>query len=190
MSAQRIASRYAKSLLDLGIERGELDQIVDDVQTVQACLQSRDLYLLIKSPIISSGKKKSIFEKLFSNLLGETVNKFFEIMLRKGRENVLPEILTSFEEQYKIYKKISTVVLKTAVPLAEEMVNEIKRRLLDSSDTRANVDLQVEVDTSLIGGFKLQFEGKEYDSSLVYKLEQMKKTIFIQSKLLKKVKSR
>jgi len=175
MSAHRIASRYAKSLLDLGIERGELDQIVDDVKTVQSCLKSRELYLLTKSPIISSGKKKSIFKKLFANLLGGTVNKFFEIMIRKGRENVLPEILTSFEEQYKNYKKISTVVLKTAVPLSDETVTEIKRRLLASNSTKVNLDLQVDIDSSLIGGFKLQFEGKEYDSSLAYKLEQMKK---------------
>ena len=175
MSALRIASRYAKSLLDLGIERGELDQIVKDVQTVQACLQSRDLYLLIKSPIISTSKKKSIFARLFSNRLGVTVNKFFDIMLRKGRENVLPEILNSFEAQYKNYKKISTIILKTAVPLPDETVNQIKERLIASSSTKENVDLQVEVDPTLIGGFKLQFEGKEYDSSLAYKLDTMKK---------------
>ena len=175
MSAQRIAVRYAKSIIDLGIERNELDQLVQDVRTVQQCLQSRDLYLMIKSPVINTGRKRLIFKKLFDDLLGITFNRFFDIMLRKGREDVLPEILSSFEEQYKAYKRISTVVLKTAIPLDDLRVNQIKDRLLASEKTKLNIDLQVVVDQDLIGGFKLQFEGKEYDASLAYKLGQMRK---------------
>ena len=175
MSANRIASRYAKSLLDLGIERNELDQIVADMNTVQESLKSRDLFLLIKSPIIGASKKRSIFKKLFETRLSPTINKFFDIMLRKGRESVLPEIITSFQSQYKLYKKISTVILKSATPIDSTTLEKIKDQLTSSDQTRANIDLQVEVDPSLIGGFKLQFEGKEYDASLAFQLEQMRR---------------
>ncbi len=175
MSAHRIAHRYAKSLLDLGIERNELDQMVRDVEIVQASLQSRDLFLLIKSPIIGASKKKSIFKKVFADQLSPTMSKFFDIMIRKSRENVLPEILDSFIDQYKDYEKISTVILKTANALDDQTIEEIKRQLQESTETKSNIDLHVEVDPSLIGGFKLQFEGKEYDASLAYKLDQMRK---------------
>ncbi len=175
MSSQRIATRYAKSLLDLGIERGDLDQMVEDVKTVQSALSSRDLFLLIKSPIVNTSKKKDIFKRLFAEELGVTINKFFEIMLRKGRENHLPEILDAFQTQYKTYKKISTVVLTSATPLADKIVQQIREKLLESSSTQENLDLQLQVDPELIGGFKLQYEGKEYDASLAYKLDMMRK---------------
>ncbi len=175
MSAHRIAARYAKSLLDLGIERDELDQILKDIDYVRACLTSRDLYLLIKSPIVSVRKKKSVFRRIFDGKLSHTISHFFEIMIRKGRENILPEILDSFVEQYKDFKGISTVVLKTAVELDKETISQIKSALLQSKSTKENIELVVEVDPSLIGGFTLQYEGKEYDTSLVSKLDNMRK---------------
>lgn len=175
MSAQRIASRYAKSLLDLAVERGELDQVLADMQYVQGALESRDLFLLIKSPIISGGKKKSIFHRLFQEKLGKTTNAFFDIMIRKGRENILPEIAQSFIEQYRVHKQISSVVLRTAVPLDDATVASIKEKLSASDKVMQNIELEVKVDPDLLGGFVLEFEGRQYDSSLSAKLNELRK---------------
>ena len=175
MSAQRIASRYAKSLLDLAIERKELEHVLEDMQYVQGALESRDLFLLIKSPIISGGKKKSIFRRLFQDKLSKTTNAFFDIMIRKGRENILPEIAHSFVEQYREYKKISSVVLRTAVVLDDATIQAIKAKLSASDKVMENIELEVKVDPSLLGGFVLEFEGRQYDSSLSAKLKDLRK---------------
>ncbi len=175
MSVQRIASRYAKSLLDLSVERNDLETVADDVDYVLGSLQSRDLYLLIKSPIINPGKKKAIFKRLYDDALSPTINSFLHIMLRKGRENLLPEILEAFKSQYREIKKISTVTLRTAVELEPETVDAIRNTLKQSGATKDNIEMEVEVDPSLIGGFTLEFEGKEYDSSLAHKLRELRK---------------
>ncbi|NND05678.1 MAG: ATP synthase F1 subunit delta [Saprospiraceae bacterium] len=175
MSAHRIAVRYAKSLLDLAIERGELDQVLHDMDQLKASLSSRDFYLMVKSPIISTGKKKVIFDRLFKDSLNKTVNSFLQIMVRKGRENLLPEIVDSFKEQYRTHKQISPVMLTTAVALDEKTIAQIKEKLIQSGQTEKNVELLVKVDPSLIGGFRLEFEGKEYNTSLAYRLEEMRK---------------
>ncbi len=175
MSAQRIATRYAKSLLDLAVERNELEQVNNDMHWVEKALTSRDLFLLIKSPIISRGKKKSIFRKIFGNTLSRTTNSFFDIMIRKGRENILPEIVTSFIKQYKLFKDISTVTLRSAAQLDESAVQAIRQKLETAADTHQNLELEVKVDPSLIGGFTLEFEGKQYDASLASKLRELRK---------------
>ena len=175
MSAHRIAVRYAKSLLDLAIERGELDQVLHDMDQLKASLSSRDFYLMVKSPIISTGKKKVIFDRLFKDSLNKTVISFLQILVRKGRENLLPEIVDSFKEQYRTYKQISPVVLTTAVDLDEKTIAQIKEKLIRSGQTEKNVELLVKVDPSLIGGFRLEFEGKEYNTSLAYRLDEMRK---------------
>lgn len=175
MSVQRIATRYAKSVLDLAIERNEIEQILSDMQYVRSSLRSRDLVLMIKSPIISTGKKLSIFKKIFSGKLTEATASFFEIMIRKGREMYLPEIVDAFIEQYKTYKQISTVVIKTAVPLEENALEIIRQKLSASLDTKKNLELKLIVDPDLIGGFTLEFEGKQYDSSMATKLKELRK---------------
>ncbi len=175
MSAHRIATRYAKSLLDLSIERDELEEILADIQYVSKCLSSRDFYLMTKSPIISRGKKKVIFNRLFEGKLSKTMSSFLNIMVRKGRENILPEMVDAFKEQYRAHKYISTVVLKTAVELDDATIEDIKRTLIESGQTEKNVELEVIVDPNLIGGFVLEFGGKQYNSSLAYKLDALRK---------------
>ena len=59
MSVTRIASRYAKSLIDLAVENNKLDRIKEDMDTFRSALESRDLYLMLKSPIVSAEKKNS-----------------------------------------------------------------------------------------------------------------------------------
>ena len=175
MSVQRIASWYAKSLLDLAIDRNEVDLVLQDMNYVKAALKSRDLFLMIKSPIVSSDKKLSIFRKIFDGKIQKMTSSFFEIMTRKSRENHLPEIVDSFIEQYKAYRQISTVIIKTAVPLSESALNAIKEKLAASPDTMKNLELDVVVDPALLGGFTLEFEGKQYDSSIASKLKELRK---------------
>ena len=56
MSVTRIATRYAKSLIELAIEQGKLEQVHTDVNTLATAVKNRDLYLFLKSPIIHADK--------------------------------------------------------------------------------------------------------------------------------------
>ena len=174
MSVSRIAERYAKSLLEFAIERDALEQVVDDVALLRKGLESRDLYLMIKSPIIDTTKKRSIFSKIFDEKVGPIMRSFCDIIMRKGRENVLPEMLSSFDALYKLYQKVSTVTLTTATPLADEVLAKITSTLESSISTRQNVELQTEVDPDLIGGFRLEFDDKQYDNSIAAKLNELR----------------
>ena len=64
MADYRVASRYAKSLLDIGVEQQNLDVLMDDINKIKTALTSRDLTLLVKSPIINAGKKVEILKVL------------------------------------------------------------------------------------------------------------------------------
>ncbi len=176
MSVNRIASRYAKSLLDLAKDQGKLERVLEDVESFKAAAtDSRDFYLFLKSPIITPGKKLSILDELFKEKYDEATLAFLKIIVRKGREAYLPEIADAFIHQYKVMKNISSVTLKTAVALDQAIVDKIKEKLESSGVTHKNVDLEVEVDPALIGGFVIEFDNKRYDSSVQHHLEQLKK---------------
>ncbi len=175
MSISRISDRYAKSLLDLAIDGNKLDTILQDVQSFKAMLQSRELMLLLKSPIVNGSKKGSIFKTLFEGKFDALTMTFFEVILRKGREEFLPEIADDFIKQYKAKKGITDVKLTTAVSMPKELLESIKAQLLSSDATETSVELETAVDSKLIGGFVIEIGDRLYDDSISHKLSELKK---------------
>ncbi len=175
MSVTRIASRYAKSLLDLSQEQGKLERIMEDIQAFQKATNQRDFYLLLKSPIVNPDKKRTIIKEIFEGKFDKLTLSFIDIILKKGRESYLDDIADEFVVQYKTLKHISTVKLTTAVPLEAASLEAIKKQLQSSSATDQNIEIQTTVDPDLIGGFVIEFDDKLYDASVAHKLDQLKK---------------
>ncbi|MEJ7683572.1 MAG: F0F1 ATP synthase subunit delta [Segetibacter sp.] len=62
-SIPRLAGRYAKSLIDLAVERNYLEEVYKDMLYLQAvCKASREFVVLLKSPVIPIDKKKQGFD--------------------------------------------------------------------------------------------------------------------------------
>lgn len=175
MSVQRIASRYAKSLIDLAQERGKLDRVLEDVQSFREVAKNRDFALLLKSPVVKADTKERVFNQLFSGKYDEITMAFLRILLRKGREAQLIEIADEYSLQYKVINHITTVKLTTAAPMSEATVKAIHAKLVGSNTTDQNVELVTAVDPDIIGGFVIEFADRLYDASVAHKLDQMKK---------------
>ncbi len=175
MSVQRIASRYAKSLMELAVEQTKLERVLEDVQSFQAATEVRDLYLLLKSPIVHASKKVEILKALFGDKYDELTMAFLNIIVNKGREQYLPEIASEFVKQYRKMKGISSVRLITASPVSEEYLSAIKAKLMESEETDQSVEITTEIDPDLIGGFVIEFEDKVYNASIAHKIEEIKK---------------
>src|SRR5438552_1801819 len=119
MQNPRLASRYAKSLLDLSVEQNSLEATLADMQVLNSiCQQSRDFAIMLRSPIINSDKKLSIiFEVMKGYNIHPLTTAFINLLVSKGRELNLGEIAESFIQQYNAVKNIRTVKLTTAAPM-------------------------------------------------------------------------
>lgn len=177
MSVIRIASRYAKSLIDLAKDQNAMDEVVGDMKGFSKMVENRDLFLLLKSPIINVGKKAEIFNALFDGKVNKLTKAFLDITLRKGREAYLPEIAKEFLNQYKRMQGISSVKLTTATPISNTALEAIKAKLLASDVTDKSVEIETHIDESLIGGFVVQIGDKQIDASVSHKLAELAKTM-------------
>lgn len=175
MSTSRIAARYAKSLIDLSQEQNSLDATLEDIKTFKNAIENRDFYLLLKSPIVNTGKKKDIIKALFEGKLNRLTMMFMDIVLRKGRENYLPEIADEFVAQYKSINKITTIKLTTASPISDSNLQQIKSRILASDASEDSLDIETFVDSNLVGGFVIEIGDKLYDASIAHRLEELRK---------------
>jgi F-type H+-transporting ATPase subunit delta len=173
MPNPRLASRYAKSLIDLALEKGELEKVFADMQWLQQVIKaSRDFANLLRSPIVKGDKKEKIVEAIIGNKVANITSLFVRLLIAKGREINLPEIITSFVSQYKEYKHIHPVKLTTASPINENLKNAIVEQIKKTSDMK-NIELETVVDEDLIGGFVLEAGDKLIDASIAYDLKQI-----------------
>lgn len=173
MGSFRIASRYAKSLIDLAKEKGKLEEVFADIKSFDSTFESsRELKSLFKSPVIPADKKLAIVKQLFEGKTSEIVYGFIVLLIKKGREAALHEIVEEFLAQYNKLKGITPVKLITAVKLesgeVQTMVSALKAKEL-----LKEVELHEEVDPELLGGFILQYGDKMIDQSVKSKLSQL-----------------
>lgn len=175
MPNPRLASRYAKSLIDLSIEKGKLEEVHSDMQWLQAvCKSNRDFVNLLRSPIINSDTKKKILAAVTAGKLSELTNAFNTLLVSKGRESNLPEIIAAFIDLYKQHKNIHTVKLTTAVPLGNEIKTAIINQVKKAGNIQ-NIELEEKVDEKILGGFVLQVGDKLVDASIAYDLKVIAK---------------
>src|SRR5664279_681195 len=159
MPNPRLATRYAKSLIDLSIEQGQLDKVYKDVLYLKSIFEnSQELVNFLNNPVITSDQKLAVVKALDSEKTGELTKSFNRLLIRKGRESYLPEIAEAFIEQYKEYKGIHTVTLTTAIPASDEVKNAIINRIKRDGQMK-EVELICIVQESIIGGFILEGKG-------------------------------
>ena len=174
MSGIRIASRYAKSLLDLCIEKGQLDAAKTDMVMLQGIMdESRDLRLMLSSPVVKADKKVDILHKLFDGKVNDITMGFMTLLTRKGREGYLPEIVTSFLNQLRKHQGITVAEVTSAVALDAGS----RSHLLEAAAKLAGgqVELVEKVDASLIGGFVLKVGDKQIDSAIANRIKALKR---------------
>lgn len=170
MKEIRVSNRYAQSLLNLGVERNELENIQQDMDVIQGTLNdNRDLVLALKSPIIKSDTKSSILKSIFAGEVGETVMTFLNIMIQKGREDILFDVCKAFNRQYKALKNITTVTVTTAIA-ADEELQKIIRSFIDDNREKLEITGEIEineiVNPDIMGGFIVQAGDLQIDQSV------------------------
>ena len=150
MPNPRLATRYAKSLIDLAIEKGELEKVFADMQWLQAvCKSNKDFVNLLRSPIIKGDTKKKILEAITTGNISEITAAFNRLLITKGRESNLPEISNAFITAYKEKKNIQTIKLTTAIPVSDAVKNAILKQVKESGNFQ-NVELEEKIDADLL----------------------------------------
>ncbi|MBK0382737.1 ATP synthase F1 subunit delta [Pedobacter sp. SD-b] len=174
MSEIKVASRYAKSLLDLALEQKALEEIKGDMQLfVDTLKQNPQLQAVVKNPIIPLGKKNAIIKGVFGDKIHKVTAAFLKIVVDKGRAEIIYGVAKEFLREYNVFKNIVTAKIISAAPLNDTARKEIIEKV--KAVTGGEVKLKESVDAGLIGGFILTVGDKQFDSSIASSLARVKK---------------
>ncbi len=169
-----VASRYAKSLIDLSVEKNQLEAVRNDMQLIaKVCLHNTDFTTLLDSPIVKTDKKQAIFKSIFDEKVTPITLSFLNLIALKRRESNLNAIAKEFDEQYKQRLNITSATVTSAVALDEKLKGDILN--LVKQTTTGSVELIQKVDATLIGGFVLTINDRQIDQSVKRKLNDLRK---------------
>lgn len=169
-----VASRYAKSLIGLAVEKGQLEAICADMKLIkQICDSNPDFVNLLESPVVKTDKKKAIFAELFKGKISDITFSFINIIADKRREGYIDDIAKAFDGQYKTYKNILSAVITSANGI--DATTKAKVMELVKETTTGEVELIEKIDASILGGFVLTVGDKQIDQSVARKLNDLRK---------------
>ncbi len=170
----RAAIRYAKAVIELSLEKGELEKVYADMQMIQSiCKASKDLQLLLESPVVKTDKKQDILKAIFTGKVTALTLSFLMLLTAKKREGLLKDIATSFIDQYYANKNILRTVITSVSGVSESVKTKVKA--LVKASYNSEIEITEEHDASLIGGFIIKVGDKQINTTVKAKLEKLKR---------------
>jgi F-type H+-transporting ATPase subunit delta len=174
MSELTVASRYAKSLIDLAEEQKTLEEVKNDMVFILHTLkQNSELRAVFGSPVISHGKKIAILNEVFGKNVNKVTAAFFALLINKGRGELVYPTAYEYINQYDIKKGITKASVVSAMPLSapnkDQILSEVKAAI------GGEIELHTKVDPTLIGGFILNVGDRQLDTSVAGSLKKLKK---------------
>lgn len=172
MGSLRVASRYAKALLGLASERGELKAVEYDINTLSSLVDSsKEFELLLVSPVVKPDQKKAVLTALLKDKLSEVTFMFIILLVSKGREGAIASIVEEAKSQLRAMNNIQAATVKTASPLDDDSRAKILAQVAKLHN--GEVELKEIVDPEILGGFVLRLDDKEIDASIKRQLNTL-----------------
>lgn len=173
MTESKAAQRYATAILQIAVENNKLEKLFDNIQSIENLLKnSLDFKIFLKSPIINTEKKKKIIMDLFRDKIDPITLKFLLLLTTKNREAILPEIISRFKSLMDEMQGIVNADISAVVAFSNEQKEKVTKRL--EALTKKKVRTNFKIDTSLIGGFKIQINDTVYDGSILNQFDILK----------------
>lgn len=161
-----ITTPYAEAFLQVSDQRGETDEVIDQAKALLHLWQETPtLREALSSPVIEAEAKKSALVSLFADQLTPSFLNLLKLLTDRQRIGVLDAVLERLLELYREQRQIALATVTSATPLSEDQRARLSEKVQAVAGT-ANVEIQLHVDPSLIGGFIVSLGSQVIDASL------------------------
>ena len=171
-----ISKEYAEALFLLACEEGEESAIMTALEDTAAVFEdSPQLMDLLSSPGIPMKERQEVIATIFGGRLPTHVFSFLCLLCEKGRICSLALCAEEYRRLLRIKESVVCAKVVSAVPLTEDEINGLTRKLEKQSGH--TVQLDCSVDPSLLGGLIVEMNGTVMDGSLRHRLHEVKEVM-------------
>jgi len=169
-----MAGRYATALFELARDEKAIDTVKADLDRFDGLLtESPDLMRLVRSPVFSAEQQaKALSAVLALAGIGGLAAKFLQVLAANRRLFAVGAIFRDFRALVARHKGEVTADVTLAEKPDDRQLAAIKDAL--RAVTGKDVQVNVQVDPSIIGGLIVKVGSRMVDSSLRTKLKSIK----------------
>jgi F-type H+-transporting ATPase subunit delta len=166
MMAGEVAEPYATALMSLAQSKNLTNQVGDNVRSLLSVLDdSEELQQFLANPVIKADDKKAVISQIIGDEMNPYMRNFLMLLVDRGRILFLDRI----GQQYlALLRKLNQTVLAEVTSTVElndgqkEALVERVKGITNATD----VEIQTQIDPSLIGGVIIKIGSQVIDASL------------------------
>ncbi len=169
-----VAARYALALFELADEQRKLDQVADDLRSLDAMIADNDdLQRLVRNPVVSRAESGRAMAALLESAGADQLTRnFIGLVAANRRLFALPAMIRGYLAELAERRGEITAEVTSAQQLSPAQTESLEAAL--RSAVGGKVALSVDVDPALIGGLVVKVGSRMVDSSLKTQLQKMK----------------
>lgn len=172
MNRAIVITRYARALVRYVRDNGRGDIVCSEAQTLLGALHDvPDLRRMVQAAadVVSEFDKKKLLQTALGNRMSPELSRFLSLLNKNGRMELVGDILRDFVDMYHRSVGIRKAHLTTVAEPSERLLQRLKA--LVKSKTGDDVIIEVDVDSSLIGGFVFDIDDYLLDASVKRQLD-------------------
>lgn len=174
---RRFARPYAKAMMELAGRPEEADRLHGElVRLESARAGSGELQSLFASPAVDLESKLKVARELVRRLsISDLGLRLVEVLVRHHRMNDLGAVLDAWKEMIHTATGVAVAEVRTAHPLDAKELERLRESLEKKLGRR--VEMNVETDPDLLGGFVAQVESRVWDASVLGRVNRFRKQL-------------
>lgn len=173
-----VANRYAIALLSIAREENKIKDYCDEItKIVEIFNENKDLLYLLKSYGLSINEKKEALKVIFEDKISQYILNLFYVLIDNKRGGFILQTCNEFIRISLNELNIKSGMVYSTINLTSQEIKAMEKKV--SSILNANVTLTNKIDSSLIGGFKIQVDDYILDDSIKTRLTNLKQTIIL-----------
>lgn len=170
------AREYGNALFELATEEGIAQEMEQQLQMLVACFREQPEYIaLLDARNIEIEKRKALLDEAFSGRVHAYLLNYLKLLTERGAMRLFTECADFFRIRYNEAYGIAEAQVTSASELDEAQQAALKAKLEEISGKQ--VVLHLNVDSQLIGGLRVDLEGRRYDNSIRTRLDRMRRSL-------------
>ena len=169
-----LAREYGEGLFDLAREEKLTDAIHEELRAVEAILRAEPRYVqLLQSHALPKEERLSALDAAFRGQVHPYLLNFMKLLLERGALSAFSDCARYYHGRWCQEKGIVEASVTSAAPLTDGQRRALTRRLGEISGK--TVTLLEHVDPAVMGGLRVDMEGRRYDNTIRHRLELMRR---------------
>lgn len=168
----QVGTVYGEALYELALSEGLDESIGKELSVLeQAFRENPDYGKLLRSANLSKAERCGILDEAFHDRVHPYLLNFLKILVEKGYIGSFDQCCGAYTRRYNEAHGILPVTAVTAVPLTDRQAAALTEKL--SRITGKTISLRSRVDPDVLGGVRLDYDGKRLDDTVAHRLESI-----------------